>query len=341
MRGRRKTVKISEAEWSIMKVLWDGCEKSGRGMTLGEIVAACLAQSDDSGVLKEYHLRYLRSSSLLAVRIAFTDSSLEQATLRSLVQTCLVIGFSAIAVLLVCCYFLSGLITRPVEKAWAEQRRFLSDASHELKTPLTVVLSSAELLGEHTEPSGEAAVYVDNIRSESQRMRSLVENMLTLSRAENAQVGTVFTDVDLSDLAAESVLRFEPVAYEAGRHLHEEIAEALTVSGDGERLRQLLGILLDNGIKYAPEGSFVRLSLQQQERQAVLTVENGGDPIAPEHLPHLFERFYRIDSSRSDHSSFGLGLSIARAIAYDHGGTIRAESDARSTRFVVTLPLKR
>lgn len=308
---------------------------------LGEIVAACLTQQNDSGILKEYRLRYLRAPSLLGLRIAFTDSSLEQATLRSLVRTSLVIGFAAVAALLVCCYFLAGLITRPVEKAWDAQQRFLSDASHELKTPLTVVLSSAELLGEHTEPNGEAAAYVENIRAESQRMRSLVEDMLTLSRVENAQSAAAFADVDLSDLAAESVLRFEPVAYEAGRQMRDEIAEGLTVCGDGERLRQLLGILLDNGIKYAPEGSFVQLTLRQQERQAVLTVENGGEPIPPEHLPHLFERFYRADASRSDHGSFGLGLSIAQAIAHDHGGAIRAESDARSTRFVVTLPLKR
>ena len=308
---------------------------------LAEIVAECLTQEEDSGVLKAYHLRYLRSPSPLSVRIAFTDSSLEQATLRSLVRTSLFIGLGALVVLLLCCYLLAGLITRPVENAWSAQQRFLSDASHELKTPLTVVLSSAELLGEHTGQNSEAAAYVDNIRSESQRMRALVEDMLTLSRAENTRAEAVFSDVDLSDLAAGSVLRFEPVAYEAGRLLSFEITEGIHLFGDGDRLAQLVGILLDNGIKYAPKGSFVHLSLHQQERQVVLTVENGGDPIPPDRLPHLFERFYRADPSRSDHGSFGLGLSIAQAIAHDHGGTIRAESDARATRFTVTLPLKR
>ena len=307
---------------------------------LTEIVAACLEQEEDSGVLKAYHLRYLRSSSPLALRIAFTDNSLVQATLRSLVRTSLFIGLAALVVLLLCCYFLAGLITRPVENAWSAQQRFLSDASHELKTPLTVVLSSAELLGEHTQYDSEAAAYVDNIRSESQRMRALVEDMLTLSRAENTRAEAVFSHVDLSDLAAGSVLRFEPVAYEAGRLLSFEITEGIHLFGDGDRLTQLVGILLDNGIKYAPQGSFVHLTLRQQEKQIILAVENGGDPIPPDRLPHLFERFYRADPSRSDHGSFGLGLSIAQAIAHDHGGTIRAESDARSTRFIVTLPLK-
>ena len=307
---------------------------------LRQIVSDCLQQKDDAGLLSNYHLRYLRQVSPMVLRIAFTDSSLEQATLRSLVRTSLVIGFAAIAALFVCCYFLSGVITCPVERAWQAQQRFLSDASHELKTPLTVVLSSAELLAEHTTENSDSATYVDNIRAEGQRMRSLVEDMLTLSRSENTQQKPLVAAVDLSDLATESVLRFEPVAYEQGRQLHYDIREGITLLGDEGQLRQLLGILLDNALKYAPQGSFAALRLEMQERQVVMTVENGGAPIPPEHLPHLFERFYRADSSRSDHSSFGLGLSIAQAITQTHGGTIRVESDARSTRFIVTLPLK-
>lgn len=308
---------------------------------LRQIVAACLQQERDSGVLGVYHLRYLRQSGPASLRIAFTDSSLEQATLASLVRASLVVGLAAIAVLLLCCYFLAGLITRPVERAWQTQQRFLSDASHELKTPLTVVLSSAELLSEHTADDCDAAPYVDNIRVEGQRMRALVEDMLTLSRAENGQPRAAFTEVDLSDLVTDTVLRFEPVAYEAGRQLDYRIEAGISLSGDAGELCHLVGILLDNGIKYAPEGSFVTLELRAQDRHGILTVENGGKPIPPEDMPHLFERFYRADPSRSDHSSFGLGLSIAQAIAHTHNGTIRAESDARSTRFTVTLPLKR
>ena len=308
--------------------------------TLSRIVADCMQQPEESGLLKAYRLRYLRQNSPLMLRIAFTDSSLEQATLRSLVRTSLVAGLAALAVLLVCCYFLSGLITAPVDRAWKAQQRFLSDASHELKTPLTVVLSSAELLAEHTADHSETAPYVDNIRAEVQRMRALVEDMLTLSRTENSPHKAEFLPVDLSDLAMDAVLRFEPVAYESNRQLTCDIQEDIVLPGDAAQLRRLLGILLDNGIKYAPEGSFVCVSLQTQEKQAVLTVENGGDPIPPEALPHLFERFYRADDSRSDHGSFGLGLSIAQAIAQAHKGAIHAESDTRSTRFTVTLPLK-
>ena len=305
---------------------------------LRSIVQLCMSRNENSGVLKDYQLRYLRQNSPMGLRIAFTDSSLEQKTLHSLMRVYLLIGLAAIGILFACSWFLSGLVTKPVEKAWQEQQRFLSDASHELKTPLTVILSSADLLAEQTNDE-RSAVYVDNIRSESQRMRALVEDMLTLSRAESGKQPP-FSAVDLSDLAMDTALRFEPVAYEAGRTLLYDIQEGITVQGDAERLRQLLGILLDNAIKYAPAGSEIHLTLRRAEKVAVLTVENGGEPIPAQHLPHIFERFYRADSSRSDHGSFGLGLPIAQSVAHSHGGEIRCRSDARSTRFTVTLPLQ-
>ena len=305
---------------------------------LRSIVQLCMSRNENSGVLKDYQLRYLRQNSPMGLRIAFTDSSLEQKTLHSLMRVYLLIGLAAIGVLFACSWFLSGLVTKPVEKAWQEQQRFLSDASHELKTPLTVILSSADLLAEQTNDE-RSAVYVDNIRSESQRMRALVEDMLTLSRAESGKQPP-FSAVDLSDLAMDTALRFEPVAYEAGRTLLYDIQEGITVQGDAERLRQLLGILLDNAIKYAPAGSEIHLTLRRAEKVAVLTVENGGEPIPAQHLPHIFERFYRADSSRCDDGCFGLGLPIGQSVAHSHGGEIRCRSDARSTRFTVTLPLQ-
>ncbi len=306
---------------------------------LQDIIQDCLTRSEDSGLLSAYHLRYLRQPRPLSVRIAFTDSSLEQSALRALVGTSLLIGLGALAVLFVCSYFLSALVTKPVERSWQAQQRFLSDASHELKTPLTVILSSADLL--HTTDE-ENRRYVDNIRSESRRMRALVEDMLTLSRLENPHhQQPPFTPVDFSDLVTEAALRFEPVAYEAGRELAYEVAEGVTLPGRSGQLAQLCGILLDNAIKYAPPHSSICLTLHRSERSACLEVENPGEPIPPEKLPHLFDRFYRADDSRSDHSGFGLGLAIARTIAQEHGGEIRCRSDQRSTCFTVTLPLKR
>lgn len=301
---------------------------------LRALVQECVNQSADSGVLPDYHLRYLRAVGFSTIRIAFTDSSLEQATLRSLVLTSLLIGMAALAVLFGCSYWLSGFVTRPVEKAWTEQRRFLSDASHELKTPLTVILSSADLLAEN-----EDSVYVDNIRSESRHMKKLVESMLTLSRVDDGHKMTL-TPVNWSEQLADTALLFEPVAFETGHELRYRIEKGLFVNGNEESLRQLTGILLDNAIKYAASDTPVYLTFARQDKNAVLTVENSGPPIPEDTLQHLFERFYRADESRSDGEGFGLGLSIAQSIVQAHKGTIRCESDECSTRFIANLPLQ-
>ena len=154
--------------------------------TLLAIIQDCLDQTDDEGVLRDYQLRYLRVQTPLTTRIAFTDSSGEQSTLRQLLRSSLLLGLGALAVLFGFSYLLSGLAVRPVERAWNEQQRFVSDASHELKTPLTVILSSSDLLAQEESPT-KRAQYLDNIRAESQRMRRLVEGMLTLARGDSGR----------------------------------------------------------------------------------------------------------------------------------------------------------
>lgn len=218
------------------------------------------------------------------------------------------------------------------------RRRFVSDASHELKTPLTVILSSADLLAESA--PAEEQTYVENIRAESRRMKKLVEEMLTLFRAESVRRETAFSEVDLSDVVTDAALRFEPVVFESGRRLLYTIDEGLQVSGDRDALERLTGILLDNAVKYAPQGTDIRLTLTHQDRTACLAVENGGDPIPPEVAAHLFDRFYRADSSRTG-TGFGLGLAIARAIVQNHRGNIVCRSQEGLNRFSVTLPVLR
>ena len=305
---------------------------------LVDIVTAALSADSDEGVLAEHHLRYLRQTGLLSTRIAFTDSTLEQATLRSLLTGSLLIGLAALAVLFACSYVLSGAVTRPVDRAWQQQKQFLSDASHELKTPLTVILSSAELLEQSAAP--EQKQYVDNVRAESRRMKRLVEDMLTLSRVERGGEHLPDTTADLSDAAADAALRFEPVAYEAGHTLSYDIAPGLLVRGDSGKLEQAVAVLLDNAIKYAAPGTEVRLDAARQGKNACLWVENQGDPIPADKLPHIFDRFYRADESRTDGGSFGLGLPIARAIVEAHRGTIRCDSGGHTTRFTITLPCR-
>ena len=309
---------------------------------LTAILTDCLAQEEDEGSLPGYALRYLRQDDGLYTQIAFVDISLETAALRQMMASYLRIALLSLALLAGASFLLSLRVTRPVERAWRQQRQFFSDASHELKTPLTVILSNAEMLEGAALPERESR-WRDNILSESRQMKTLVEEMLTLSRTEDAQRKPTVADVDLSDLSEDCALAFEPVAFEAGKPLSWNVTPALTVSGDGEKLRRLLSILLDNAAKYGAPGEGIVLSLRAERSQAILSVANGsgGHPIPPEELPRLFERFYRADASRGEQSGFGLGLPIAQAIAKEHHGALRAESDEQTTRFTFTLPLKK
>ena len=303
------------------------------------IVQAALEREDDSGVLGDYSLRYLRRIGVVSVRIAFTDCTMEQATMRSLLLRSGLVALAALAVLAGLSYCLAGLVVGPVKRAWQEQKQFVSDASHELKTPLTVILSSSELAAEEQDVQ-RTKQYVEGIHAESLRMKALVEDMLTLARTESGTRPETEA-VDLSDTVLESVLAFEPVAFESGRELVYDIQPELTVMGSGVQLRRLTDILLDNAVKYAAEGTPIRLLLRQEGRCAALRVENRGETIPAEKLRHIFDRYYRADESRSGGEGFGLGLAIAQSIAQSHGGSIGCASEEGVTRFIVTLPLQK
>lgn len=309
--------------------------------TLQDILQVCMDQGTETGTVPAYNLRYLRINNGFFERIAFVDISMEIASLRTMIRSTLQIGAAALLLLLGVSVLLAWWVTRPVERAWGQQRQFLSDASHELKTPLTVILSNAELL-DSAALEGRPARWADNIRSESRQMKALVEEMLTLARADNMVRTSVFSSLSLSDAATDCALLFEPVAFDAGKALdYRPIDPDVSVSGDADKLKQLISILLDNAIKYGAQGAPIELSVRKTDRHAKLQVSNQGPPIPPEQLTRLFERFYRADDSRGEKAGFGLGLSIARSIAAEHKGTLRAESDDDSTRFILTLPLLR
>ena len=309
---------------------------------LSYILQDCLSQPQQEGIVERYGLRYLRQDNGLYQNIAFVDMSMETTMLHRLMRSYFLIVLAALILLLGVFILLSRWATAPVEKAWRQQRQFLSDASHELKTPLTVILSNAELL-EAAPMDQRPARWRDNILSEAKQMKVLVEQMLTLARADNNPMpsASAMEAVSLSDLATDCALAFEPVAFEAGKPLEYEIAPDLTVTGDRDKLRRLISILLDNAIKYGADGGTIRLKLQKSDRHAQLVVSNPGEPIPQDKLPHLFERFYRADDSRGEKSGFGLGLSIAATVAQEHKASLRAESDWDSTRFLFTISLRR
>ena len=307
---------------------------------LERIAQTALAGSETTGEIPEYNLRFCRVTASGVQSVIFADTTSERQTLRSLARTGAGIGAVSLLAFFGLALLLARWAIRPVEAAWEQQKQFVADASHELKTPLTVILSNAELL-EGAGLAEKPARWSGNIHTEAEQMRTLVEQMLTLARADNGVRPAAMEPLNLSDVATDCVLAFEPVAFEAGKPLEERITADITVVGDADRLRRLISILLDNAVKYGAEGGHITLTLEKTDRQARLTVSNPGDPIPPEHLAHLFERFYRADASRGEKSGFGLGLAIADTIAREHKGVLKAESDTASTRFTFTMPLKK
>lgn len=308
-----------------------GFDLSDQAM-LTDIVARAAAAEAELGVLEDYDLRYLRTRNPREMTLVFADISGEKAAMGNLKLTCAAIGAVSFAVFWLLSILLARWAVRPVERAWEEQRQFVADASHELKTPLTVILTNAELLQTDPDPR-----YTQSIGIMAQRMRTLVESLLELARVDNGAVRDIFRETDLSELVSAELLPFEPVYFEQGLTLESDLQPDLRISGSPGHLRQMLSILLDNALVHAPAAATVRVRLARQGQHALLTVSNPGS-LSREDCRRIFQRFYRVDAARSG-EGYGLGLPIALGIVTDHGGKIWADSRDGTVTLSVQLPL--
>ena len=309
---------------------------------LSQAVEEVRSAQSRSGSLRDLGLRFLQESLPDGrVRIAFSDLSWERASLTRLMVSSLLIGAAALAVFFAISLFLARLSLKPVERAWAQQRQFVADASHELKTPLTVILANTGIMAAHPDATvASQCKWLGYIQEEAQRMKELVEDMLFLAKHDGAERPKDSRAVNFSDLVTGCVLRFESVAFERQVALTSRIQPDLSVSGEPDSLERLVMILLDNAVKYAGERGRADVVLSRRQERVVLSVGNTGEPIPPEHLEHLFERFYRVDGSRSrKEGGYGLGLAIAQTITTSHRGQIEVRSSREEgTVFTVTLP---
>ncbi|MBR6915240.1 MAG: HAMP domain-containing histidine kinase, partial [Clostridia bacterium] len=263
--------------------------------------------------------------------VAFIDSSVTDDSLTTLLRYELIVGGAALVLIFLLSLFLSSRIIKPLEENDKRQKQFVSDAGHELKTPISVISANTEILSR-----GGDNEWLSNIRYETERMGSLVRDLLRLSRAENAE--RVSETVDLSRLVEGEELPFETVAFERGITIQAQIKEGVTVDGDPGQLKQLTAILIDNAIRHGT-GEKIAISLVADHRSAILRVTNDGEEIPKEIRDRLFERFYRRDEARGEDDSFGLGLAIAKAIAEAHRGSIGVGCRDGKVEFTVTLPL--
>ena len=296
----------------------------------------------DEGVISELNLRYVRRVTPRGEQIVFADRTNETSTLKNLLITSLVAGVGGLLAFFVASLFLSGIAVRPVKTAWENQRRFVADASHELKTPITVILANMNILSaDKNETVGSQMKWIKNTCEEAERMKMLVDDMLFLAKGDAQRNNTQYMPTDLGELLTGCVLQFEPVAFEKGVTINEVSADGVGVTGDAKQLGQLFGILLDNACKYADENTVISVSLEKNGQLAEVRVRNKGTVIPEEDIPHIFERFYRAEKSRVRKTGgYGLGLAIAESITNSHGGKISVKSDKENgTVFTVRLPL--
>lgn len=303
--------------------------------TFLQTVAALATEQE--GVLPDYDLRYLRSQTPRGEKLVFLDMTAEQETLQTLVEVSIAIGVVAFVLFWIISLFLARWAVKPVEQAWNQQRQFVADASHELKTPLTVILTNLELLQDC--PAEEKGRFLQSIQTTARQMRGLVEGLLDLARADNGTAKMEFTELDFSRMVESGLLPFEPVYFEAGLSLESRIQEGVQVRGSVSHLHQVLDILLDNACKYADPNTPVRVQLISQGKQAMLTVASIGTPLTRQEQKDIFKRFYRCDQARAMDGSYGLGLSIAQTIVGQHAGRIWADSQNGWNVFYVQLPI--
>ena len=235
-------------------------------------------------------------------------------------------------------FFVSRLITKwitkPAAEAFERQKEFIADASHELKTPLAVIMASADEI----KGSEEDAKNLENIRYESDRMSRLIAGLLNLSKLENGTDKTLYTEEDLSRILEKTCLAYEGVAFEQGVSVETEIEEGLTLKCNKEEIEQMAATILDNAVRHSYKDTSVRVKAKKVKGVINIDVINSGDPIPEEDREKIFERFYRGDKARSrQENRYGLGLAIARRIARNHNGDIKAFSENGETVFSIIL----
>lgn len=286
-----------------------------------------------SGFLSTY--RYLKQTNDNDVLIIFVDCKRALSTFRSFFFTSILVSLFGLLSVFILVVFFSRLVMKPVLESYEKQRRFITDAGHEIKTPLTIIDANREIL----EMEYGETEWSRSIGKQTRRLTDLTNNLIYLSRMEESEKHLQNTDFSISDLATEMADSFQALADTQEKHFTKKIAPSLSYHGDEASIRRLFSILIDNAIKYSPPQGSVEITLDKRGKNIRFMVYNTAEQISPETLPYLFDRFYRTDESRnSEMGGHGIGLSIAQAVTQAHKGRISAESkDGHSLQITVLL----
>lgn len=279
--------------------------------------------------------RYCVNTKEDGTRVIFLDCGRSLSTFHNFILTGIgvsIVGLLAVLILLI---FLSARIVKPFSENYEKQKRFITDAGHELKTPLTIIDADAEIL----EMDYGENEWLSDIQNQTKRLADLTNSLIFLAKMEEEQTTITMLDFPISDMAEETVETFQALAKVQNKILTSDIQPMISMCGDEKAIQRLMTILLDNAVKYSGEEGKISVTLKKQKNRIQLSVWNTTDQIDKEQIAHLFDRFYRTDQSRnSETGGYGLGLSIAAATVRAHKGKICAESeDGKSLRITVTF----
>lgn len=270
--------------------------------------------------------------------VYFMNMSNEFKSTNSILRSSFIAGFAVYAVMFIIVVLISDRVVQPIVENTVRQKQFITDAGHELKTPIAIISANAEVL----EMMNGENEWITSIKNQTERLSALIKNLLVLSKAEEKSKNESFSEVAISDIVSATVASFSAVAYRSGKRLFAEVQPTLTLWGNDKAIAELTNILLDNAVKYAADGSKIELSLYKKGRQIILQTENVLEKGTTVNTDRLFDRFYRSDKSRSrETGGYGIGLSIAKAIADSHKATLHAESVKNKIRFTVTFNIKK
>ncbi len=294
--------------------------------------------------LPSERFRYCLSISpgMRIVTVAFMSTQPEDEIFARLRMILLFVGLTGLLVVFVSSLFMAGRALVPIKDSWERQKNFVADASHELRSPLAVIQTSVELVMDNKNETVDSQIkWLENIQAENTRMTKLVNDLLTLARADSDQKLMEKKYFPLNNALNSAVTVMEPVAVKNGVHLTLKQNSDIEIYGDESKLKQLVVILIDNAIKYTPSGGSAEVVLKKCDNHAELYVSDTGEGIESEHIKKIFERFYRVDKARSrENGGTGLGLSIADWIVKEHKGSISVSSTpGNGTTFKVRLPL--
>ena len=306
---------------------------------LPSLLHTIVSQEKNFGILYSQDAIYYRSGKTpYKIAIASTDYIVHSVV--NLVLVLLAVWVGAMLLFLLISIKLSAVAARPMEEAMQREKQFVADASHDLKTPLSVILANNSILMENPENKvGDLRRWLDSTQEAAKRMQKLIAEMLTLADVERQDVPLVREEVDLANIAMKADLELESVAFEKNVTLEDDLPDRCMVTGNADYLLRIVMSLLENALKYEPSGGRVSIHLTQSKKKTVLSVCNQGSRIADEDLPHVFDRFYRSDKSRTNSAgSFGLGLAITKEMVERLGGTISVtSSQEEGTVFSVTF----